>query len=88
MDKISHTHFEWFGDDTFLVNFEPYIPKDNPHTTEEGIVEYHADEDIWMVEIQSYDEDGSFLEAVTLDQNHKDYNTYLAIAQSLYQENK
>ena len=78
---------EWLDNVTFVVNFEP-IPTTEDFelegVTEEVVVEYHKDENKWVVDKQYFDADGDFLCHDTNAFTPYERPEYLTIAEGIH----
>lgn len=83
------TNSEWLDDMTFLVNFKP-IPTTEDFelegVVEEVVVEYHADENKWVVDKQYFDADGGFIDHDTDAFTPYEKAEYLTIAVEEYKK--
>ena len=83
------TNSEWLDDMTFLVNFKP-IPTTEDFelegVVEEVVVEYHADENKWVVDKQYYAADGGFIDHDTDAFTPYEKAEYLTIAVEEYKK--
>ena len=81
------TNSEWLDDMTFLVNFKP-IPTTEDFelegVVEEVVVEYHADENKWVVDKQYFDADGGFIDHDTDAFTPYEKAEYLTIAEGIH----
>ena len=83
------TNSEWLDDVTFIVNFEPTPTTENfelEGVTEEVLVEYHKDENKWVVDKQYYDADGSFIDHDTDAFTPYEKAEYLTMAEGEYKK--
>lgn len=83
------TNSEWLDDVTFIVNFEPIPTTENfelEGLTEEVLVEYHKDENKWVVDKQYYDADGCFIDHDTDDFTPYEKTEYLTMAKDEYKK--
>lgn len=81
------TNSEWLDDMTFIVNFVPTPTTENfelEGVTEEVVVEYHKDENKWVVDKQYYDADGGFIDHDTDAFTPYEEAMYLTIAEYEY----
>lgn len=81
------TNSEWLDDVTFVVNFEATPTTEDfglEGVTEEVLVEYHKDENKWVVDKQYYAADGGFIDHDTNAFTPSERAEYLAIAESIY----
>lgn len=88
MEKII-TNSEWLDDVTFIVNFEPTPTTEEfelEGVTEEVVVEYHKDENEWVVDKQYYDAEGGFIDHDTDAFTPYDKAEYLTMAESEYKK--
>lgn len=80
---------EWLDNVTFVVNFEP-IPTTEDFelegVTEEVLVEYHKDENEWVVDKQYFDADGGFIDHDTNAFTPYEKAEYLTIAEGEYKK--
>ena len=78
---------EWLDDVTFLVNFMP-IPTTEDFelegVVEEVVVEYHKDENKWVIDKQYYAADGGFIDHDTNAFTPYEKAEYLTIAEGIY----
>ena len=83
------TNSEWLDDMTFLVNFKP-IPTTEDFelegVVEEVVVEYHADENKWVVDKQYFDVEGGFIDHDTDAFTPYEKAEYLTIAVEEYKK--
>ena len=83
------TNSEWLDDMTFLVNFKP-IPTTEDFelegVVEEVVVEYHADENKWVVDKQYFDAEGGFIDHDTDAFTPYEKAEYLTIAVEEYKK--
>lgn len=83
------TNSEWLDDMTFLVNFKP-IPTTEDFelegVVEEVVVEYHADENKWVVDKQYFDAEGGFIDHDTDAFTPYEKAEYLTIAEEEYKK--
>ena len=83
------TNSEWLDDMTFLVNFMP-IPTTEDFelegVVEEVVVEYHADENKWVVDKQYFDAEGGFIDHDTDAFTPYEKAEYLTIAVEEYKK--
>ena len=81
------TNSEWLDDMTFLVNFKP-IPTTEDFelegVVEEVVVEYHADENKWVVDKQYFDAEGGFIDHDTDAFTPYEKAEYLTIAEGIH----
>ena len=81
------TNSEWLDDMTFLVNFMP-IPTTEDFelegVVEEVVVEYHADENKWVVDKQYFDAEGGFIDHDTNAFTPYEKAEYLTIAEGIH----
>ena len=78
---------EWLDDVTFVVNFEATPTTEDfelEGVTEEVVVEYHKDENKWVVDKQYYAADGGFLYHDTNAFTPYEKAEYLTIAEGIY----
>lgn len=78
---------EWLDDVTFVVNFEATPTTEDfelEGVTEEVVVEYHKDENKWVVDKQYYAADGGFIDHDTNAFTPYEKAEYLAIAEGIY----
>lgn len=83
------TNSEWLDDVTFIVNFEPTPTTENfelEGVTEEVLVEYHKDENKWVVDKQYYDADGGFIDHDTDAFTPYEKAEYLTMAEDEYKK--
>lgn len=83
------TNSEWLDDVTFIVNFEPTPTTENfelEGVTEEVLVEYHKDENKWVVDKQYYDADGGFIDHDTDAFTPCEKAEYLTMAEDEYKK--
>ena len=81
------TNSEWLDDVTFVVNFEATPTTEDfelEGVTEEVVVEYHKDENKWVVDKQYYAADGGFIDHDTNAFTPYEKAEYLAIAEGIY----
>ena len=81
------TNSEWLDDVTFVVNFKPTPTTEDfglEGVTEEVLVEYHKDENKWVVDKQYFDADGGFLCHDTNAFTPYERPEYLTIAEGIY----
>ncbi len=75
---------EWLDSDTFVVNFESTPTSEKfelEGVTEEVVVEYHKDENKWVVDKQYYDAEGGYIDHDTKAFTPYEEAEYLTIAQ-------
>lgn len=80
---------EWLDDVTFVVNFEATPTTEDfelEGATEEVIVEYHKDENEWVVDKQYFDADGGFIDHDTNAFTPYEKAEYLTIAEDEYKK--
>lgn len=81
------TNSEWLDDVTFLVNFMP-IPTTEDFelegVVEEVVVEYHKDENKWVIDKQYFDAEGGFIDHDTDAFTPYEKAEYLTIAEGIY----
>lgn len=78
---------EWLDDVTFVVNFEATPTTEDfelEGVTEEVLVEYHKDENKWVVDKQYYAADGGFIDHDVNAFTPYERAEYLAIAEGIY----
>ena len=78
---------EWLDDVTFVVNFEATPTTEDfelEGVTEEVLVEYHKDENKWVVDKQYYAADGGFIDHDTNAFTPYEKAEYLTIAEGIY----
>ena len=78
---------EWLDDVTFVVNFEATPTTEDfelEGVTEEVVVEYHKDENKWVVDKQYYAADGGFIDHDTNAFTPYEKAEYLTIAEGIY----
>lgn len=78
---------EWLDDVTFVVNFEATPTTEDfelEGVTEEVVVEYHKDENKWVVDKQYYAADGGFRDHDTNAFTPYEKAEYLTIAEGIY----
>lgn len=78
---------DWIDKDTFIVNFAPIPTKEDfeiDGVTEEVIVEFHKDENKWVVDKQYYDCYGEFIDHDTNSFNSIDRTDFLSFAYDEY----
>ena len=78
---------EWLDDVTFVVNFKPTPTTEDfglEGVTEEVLVEYHKDENKWVVDKQYFDADGGFLCHYTNEFTPYEKAEYLTIAEGIH----
>lgn len=83
------TNSEWLDDVTFIVNFEPTPTTENfelEGVTEEVLVEYHKDENKWVVDKQYYGADGGFIDHDTNAFTPYEKAEYLTMAEGEYKK--
>lgn len=83
------TNSEWFDDTTFIVNFAPYPTTENfelKGVTEEVVVEYHKDENKWVVNKQYYNAEGGYIDDNTDTLTPYEKAEYLTIAEGEYKK--
>lgn len=83
------TNSEWLDNVTFIVNFEPTPTTENfelEGVTEEVLVEYHKDENKWVVDKQYYDADGGFIDHDTDAFTPYEKAEYLTMAEDEYKK--
>lgn len=88
-NKKNITNSEWLDDVTFIVNFEPTPTTENfelEGVTEEVLVEYHKDENKWVVDKQYYDADGGFIDHDTDAFTPYEKAEYLTMAEDEYKK--
>lgn len=81
------TNSEWLDDVTFVVNFEATPTTEDfelEGVTEEVLVEYHKDENKWVVDKQYYAADGGFIDHDTNAFTPYEKAEYLTIAEGIY----
>lgn len=81
------TNSEWIDDTTFIVNFAPYPTTENfelKGVTEEVVVEYHKDENEWVIDKQYYDANGGYIDHDTEAFTPYDKAEYLTMAEDAY----
>ena len=81
------TNSEWLDDVTFVVNFEATPTTEDfelEGVTEEVVVEYHKDENKWVVDKQYYAADGGFIDHDVNAFTPYERAEYLAIAEGIY----
>ena len=81
------TNSEWLDDVTFVVNFEATPTTEDfelEGVTEEVVVEYHKDENKWVVDKQYYAADGGFIDHDTNAFTPYEKAEYLTIAEGIY----
>ena len=81
------TNSEWLDDVTFVVNFEATPTTEDIElegVTEEVLVEYHKDENKWVVDKQYYAADGGFIDHDTNAFTPYEKAEYLTIAEGIY----
>ena len=81
------TNSEWLDDVTFVVNFEATPTTEDfelEGVTEEVVVEYHKDENKWVVDKQYYAADGGFIDHNTNAFTPYEKAEYLTIAEGIY----
>lgn len=80
---------EWLDDVTFVVNFEATPTTEEfelEGVTEEVVVEYHKDEDKWVVDKQYFDAEGGFIDHDTDAFTPYEKAEYLTIAEDEYKK--
>lgn len=78
---------EWLDDVTFVVNFEATPTTEDfelEGVTEEVLVEYHKDENKWVVDKQYYAADGGFIDHDVNAFTPYERAEYLTIAEGIY----
>lgn len=88
-NKKNITNSEWLDDVTFIVNFEPTPTTENfelEGVTEEVLVEYHKDENEWVVDKQYYGADGGFIDHDTDAFTPYEKAEYLTMAEDEYKK--
>ena len=78
---------EWLDDVTFVVNFEATPTTEDfelEGVTKEVLVEYHKDENKWVVDKQYYAADGGFIDHDTNAFTPYEKAEYLTIAEGIY----
>ena len=78
---------EWLDDVTFVVNFKPTPTTEDfglEGVTEEVLVEYHKDENKWVVDKQYFDADGGFIDHDTDAFTPYEKAEYLTIAEGIH----
>lgn len=78
---------EWLDDVTFVVNFEPTPTTEDfelEGVTEEVVVEYHKDENKWVVDKQYFDAEGGFIDHDTDAFTPYEKAEYLTIAEGIH----
>lgn len=78
---------EWLDDVTFVVNFEATPTTEDfelEGVTEEVVVEYHKDENKWVVDKQYFDAEGGFIDHDTDAFTPYEKAEYLTIAEGTY----
>lgn len=83
------TNREWLDDVTFVVNFEATPTTEDfelEGVTEEVVVEYHKDENKWVVDKQYYAADGGFIDHDTNAFTPYERAEYLTIAVEEYKK--
>lgn len=81
------TNNEWLDDVTFVVNFEATPTTEDfglEGVTEEVLVEYHKDENKWVVDKQYYAADGGFIDHDVNAFTPYEKAEYLTIAEGIY----
>ena len=80
---------EWIDDTTFIVNFVPHPTTENfelKGVTEKVVVEYHKDENEWVVYKQYYDANGGYIDHDTDAFTQYDKAEYLTMAEDEYKK--
>ena len=80
---------EWLDDVTFMVNFEPTPTTEDfelEGVTEEVIVEYHKDENKWVIDKCYFDADGGFIDHGTNAFTPYEKAEYLTMAEDEYKK--
>lgn len=80
---------EWLDDVTFVVNFEATPTTEDfelEGVTEEVVVEYHKDENKWVVDKQYFDAEGGFIDHDTDAFTPYEKAEYLTIAENEYKK--
>lgn len=80
---------EWLDDVTFVVNFEATPTTEGfelEGVTEEVVVEYHKDENKWVVDKQYFDAEGGFIDHDTDAFTPYEKAEYLTIAENEYKK--
>lgn len=78
---------EWLDDVTFVVNFEATPTTEDfelEGVVEEVVVEYHKDENTWIVNKQYFDADGGFIDYDANAFTPYEKAEYLTIAEGIY----
>ena len=85
MDSKIIVNSEWIDKDTYMVNFNPKLTKEDFEligVTEEVIVEYHKDEGKWIIDKHYYDADGGFIDHDPNAFTDEDKIEYLSMAKT------
>ena len=80
---------EWLDDVTFVVNFEATPTTEDfelEGVVEEVVVEYHKDENTWIVNKQYFDADGGFIDYNANAFTPYEKAEYLTIAENEYKK--
>ena len=80
---------EWLDDVTFVVNFEATPTTEDfelEGVVEEFVVEYHKDENTWIVNKQYFDADGGFIDYDANAFTPYEKAEYLTIAENEYKK--
>lgn len=83
------TNSEWIDDTTFIVNFAPHPTTENfelKGVTEKVVVEYHKDENEWVVYRKYYDANGGYIDHDTDAFTPYDKAEYLTMAEDEYKK--
>lgn len=83
--RISSSY--WMGDDTFVVEFDRELTTIEPFNKGDFnilMVEYHKDEDKWVLYLEYYDSDENYIEQTDDCFTEKQKEMYFSMAQLEY----
>ena len=85
--KYSVNYCQWMDDTTFVIGFKP-IPTTEQFelegVTEEIVVEYHKDENKWVLDKQWFDADGGFIDHKLDDVTPREHIYFMIKAKAIY----